>query len=167
MIQDVDYVPAALLTMPGADTELDLSLASLRSVSPIHLEYLRNMGVRATLTVSLMEGDELWGLIACHHDVPRRVSSSTAAVAELFGQIFSLQIEAKERASELKDAVRTRQAHDRLLASMQPEETVFDNLPRFHGMLEELIPLRWHRGLVRDRLLGSRSRTFRERRLGH
>src|SRR5205085_407017 len=103
-------------------------LASLRSVSPIHIEYLRNMGVRATLTVSLMRGDDLWGLITCHHDAPRRLSASTCAAAELFGQVFSLQIEAKEQEAELTYAARARETQDRLLASMGPHDTPFDDV---------------------------------------
>ena len=67
-IPDVDDAPAA--DSPGRRVRrtLDLSLSMLRSVSPIHLQYLRNMGSAATLTVSIMRGDELWGLIACHHE---------------------------------------------------------------------------------------------------
>ena len=52
---------------PGTQAPLDLSHASLRSVSPIHIEYLKNMGVRASMSISLLHDDRLWGLIACHH----------------------------------------------------------------------------------------------------
>ena len=140
LIPDVVYTPVPLLTLSASDEEVDLSLAALRSVSPLHLEYLCNMGTRATLTVSLMAGDELWGLIACHHDSPRRISSATCVATELFGQIFSLQIEAKEQARELDDAACARAAQRRLLASMPADDSLFDNLARFHPLLAELIP---------------------------
>lgn len=140
IIPDVNYAPVSLVVGPDEEPDLDLSLASLRGVSPVHLAHLRKMGLGATLTISLMDGNELWGLVACHHDAPRRVSASVAAVAELFGQVLSLQIETKERSSQLSDALHARVARDRLLASMQPEETIFDNLARFYPVLEELIP---------------------------
>ena len=139
LIPDVGYEPSPLLAASNAADELDLSLASLRSVSPIHLEYLRNMGSGATLTVSLISGGQLWGLIACHHEVPRRLAVSTCSACELFGQIFSLQIEAKEQARELSSIARSREAHERLIASMPPEETLFDNLARYADLLKELV----------------------------
>ena len=139
MIVNVDYAPVPLMGSPDA-AAVDLSLSVLRSVSPIHLEYLRNMGSAATLTVSLMAGDRLWGLIACHHEAPRRISAATCAAAELFGQIFSLQIEAKEHAEEQAHASRSNDAHDRLIAGMPLDETPFDNLARFDRSLRDLIP---------------------------
>nr|WP_131196209.1 HWE histidine kinase domain-containing protein [Lichenihabitans psoromatis] len=140
MIVDVGYTPVPLIGLPGSDAApIDLSLASLRSVSPIHLEYLRNMGSAATLTVSIMAGDKLWGLIACHHEAPRRLAATTCAACELFGQIFSLQIEAKQRDEELANAAKARDALDRLIATMPVEETLFDNLPSFESTLQALI----------------------------
>lgn len=140
LIPDVNYEPVPLLARSESATEADLSLAALRSVSPVHLEYLRNMDSHATLTISLMVGDALWGLIACHHASPRRISSSTCAAAELFGQIFSLQIEAKEQARELMLADELRKAHDRLMAAMSAEVSIFDDPARFRDLVVEMIP---------------------------
>ena len=138
LIPDVSYVPVPLLSHTASAAEADLSLASLRSVSPIHIEYLHNMKSAATLTISLMVGDTLWGLISCHHSSPRRISSATCAAAELFGQIFSLQIEAKEQARELVLAAELRAAHDRLVAEMTPEVSIFDDPERYRAVVEEL-----------------------------
>lgn len=141
LIPDVDYHPAALVPGLGPDGHpVDLGLASLRSVSPIHLQYLRNMGVRATLTVSLMQGDRLWGLIACHHFEPHRIGGALCAAAELFGQMLSLQIEAKEQHDKQSRLAQGLQAHDRLIAAMSPRDTVFDNLAQFSSQLQEMIP---------------------------
>lgn len=140
LIPDVNYQPVPLLARSGAAAEADLSLAALRSVSPVHLEYLRNMDSHATLTISLMVGDALWGLIACHHSSPRRISSSTCAAAELFGQIFSLQIEAKEQARELMLTDELRRSHDRLMAAMSAEVSIFDDPARFRDLVVEMIP---------------------------
>ncbi len=102
LIADVNYTPAAILPSrnPVTGGALDLSFAVLRSVSPIHIEYLQNMGVGASMSISLMKGNRLWGLIACHHQSANYVSIAIRTACELIGQIVSLQLEAKE---ELED----------------------------------------------------------------
>ena len=140
MIPAVDYTPVAIVpTLTTKGLPLDLSLSTLRSASPVHLQYLRNMGSASTLTVSILRGSRLWGLIACHHETPRRISTATAAAVELFAQVFSTQIEAKQQHDELAFIANAREAHDRLIADMAPEETFFDNLSRFDEPLRRLI----------------------------
>ena len=97
VIPDVDYVPAHLLPPINARTgkPVDMSQCALRSVSPIHLEYLRNMGVRASMSVSVMFRNELWGMLLLHHATPRHVSTDLRVACETFAQIFSLHVEAK------------------------------------------------------------------------
>ena len=140
LIPDIDYVPVPIL--PGLSPEglpLDLSLAALRSVSPVHLQYLRNMNVRATLTVSLMHGDRLWGLIACHHSEPYYISGSLCSAAELFGQMLSLQIDVSEQQQMRQRLADAQKAHDQLLAAMSPRNTVFEDLSRYTDMLNSMI----------------------------
>ncbi len=74
LLVDVDDTPVPLLPRlsPLTGADLDMSLCTLRSLSPIHLQYLKNMGVKATLVVSLLVGGRLWGMVACHHRTPRR-----------------------------------------------------------------------------------------------
>lgn len=99
MIPDVNYVPSRVVPdcqERGSDQPLDLGKTLLRSVSPIHLEYLRNMGVQASLTVSLVDDGELWGLIACHHSTPLLPSSDQRIVAEMIGRIVSSQLRIRE-----------------------------------------------------------------------
>lgn len=74
VIPDIRYVPAPL---KGIAVDLDMSDCSLRSVSPVHLRYLANMGVRASMSVSLLRDGKLWGLIACHNNTPRLVPFET------------------------------------------------------------------------------------------
>ena len=76
---------------------LDLSLAMLRFVSPIHIEYLKNMGVGASLSISIVVDGELWGLFACHHYSPRTPSFQMRSVSELFAQMFAMRLESRER----------------------------------------------------------------------
>ncbi|MFL5282935.1 MAG: GAF domain-containing protein, partial [Rhodopila sp.] len=71
LLADVEFDPVPLKPQlsPVTGSQLDMSLCVLRSSSPIHVQYLKNMGVRATLVVSLLVGGRLWGLISCHHYV--------------------------------------------------------------------------------------------------
>lgn len=78
-------------------TPPDLSLAVLRSVSPIHLEYLRNMGTAASMSVSLIVDGRLWGLISCHHRRPMRPSLACRAMSELLGRLYGLALARAER----------------------------------------------------------------------
>jgi light-regulated signal transduction histidine kinase (bacteriophytochrome) len=76
---------------------LDLSLSVLRSVSPVHLQYLRNMGTAASMSISLVIDGRLWGLIACHHHEPLRPTLACRSLAELLGRLYSLAISRAER----------------------------------------------------------------------
>ncbi|BDI30311.1 histidine kinase [Capsulimonas corticalis] len=111
---DVSYTPADLLAAPDSGEPLDLSHSVLRSVSPIHIQYLKNMGVGASMSVSIMRGDKLWGLIACHHETARFVSYETRAACEFLGQILSIQIAASEDVEEQRYVARLRDIRLRL-----------------------------------------------------
>ncbi len=96
-IPQMDYEPASILTLENRqDQPLDLSLSILRSVSPLHIEYLQNMAVKATLTISLIKQEKLWGLIACHHQTPFFVPYEMRNICEFLGRIMSLELASKE-----------------------------------------------------------------------
>ncbi len=119
-IPDVAYQPATILADEQGQPQepLDLSYAVLRSVSPIHLEYLRNMGVRATLTISLVKDNQLWGLIACHHLRPRYVPYQTRIASEYIGQILSLQLALKQKGDQKLVDVEQRRIHSLLMETI-------------------------------------------------
>jgi len=125
LIADAHYEPAPI----GPDGEaVDLTYSVLRSVSPVHLEYMRNMETMASMSISLLSGDRLWGLISCHHLDPIRVPYHVRAACEFIGQVVSMQIAAHE-ASALaarRDALRTVQG--KLLAHMAAEDHFIDGL---------------------------------------
>lgn len=104
MIADINYTPVPLLTIDDSvdkgNHSLDLSLSILRSVSPMHIEYLKNMGVGATLTISLLQNQRLWGLIACHHYAPKILPHYTRLSALLQGHFLTSQIAVREVAEE-------------------------------------------------------------------
>ncbi|SHG57361.1 PAS fold-containing protein [Jatrophihabitans endophyticus] len=95
LISDVDYTPSPVVPTrnPVTGAQLDLTHATLRSVSPIHVEYLRNMGVGASMSISLLRDGRLWGLIACHHySGPHTPPYGTRAAAEFLGSTLSLRL---------------------------------------------------------------------------
>ncbi|WP_267361627.1 MULTISPECIES: HWE histidine kinase domain-containing protein [unclassified Methylobacterium] len=141
IIADVDATAAAVL--PQRDPvgqPLDLSLSTLRTVSPIHLEYLRNMGVAASLSVSIMRNGRLWGLFACHHTEPRHISLERRTGAELFGQMFSWLLEAREREADAAREVRSRDLHNRLMGALASGGTNLEHLSDFLDDLSVILP---------------------------
>ncbi len=97
---------------------LDLSLSVLRSVSPIHLEYMRNMGTGSSMSISLLRGGELWGLISCHSRDPRFIPLATRTACDLVGQFLSLQLAAREQTQELAFRVELTTVLTRLLSDV-------------------------------------------------
>ncbi len=119
---------------------LDLSFAHLRSVSPIHCEYLRNMGVGASMSISIIVGGQLWGLIACHHYAPRRLSMTERIAAEMFGQFFSLQLEALTNRLELATAEEARRRLDNVIKTFTYQSDVAEMLRSNLGEFAKLMP---------------------------
>ena len=141
VITDIDAVPVGII--PALDERkapLDLSLSVLRSVSPIHIEYLRNMGVRASMSISLVVEGELWGLIACHHYSPRCPSFERRSVAELFAQMFSMHIETRERKAIVEYERRARTISDQLLGAVASDETLLKDPNWLSDILTSAIP---------------------------
>lgn len=126
MIPDVDYTPARIYPNqhPQSGGALDLSRAMLRSVSPVHLEYLRNMKVKASLTISLVKDEKLWGLIACHHRSPLLADADARIAAEMIGHLVSAQLATKEEAQD-RDIRRTM---ERQVAALLNQLAAGDNL---------------------------------------
>ena len=97
LLQDVHATPVALMPAlhPKTGAPLDMSRAVLRSMSPIHVQYLKNMDVGSSLSISLVVDGKLWGLIACHHRTSRFVSYAIRATACLYAIVMSAQLKAK------------------------------------------------------------------------
>ncbi len=98
LLVDIDSQPIDIIPSlhPLTQKPLDLSFSVLRSASPCHLQYLRNMGVKATLSISLIKKDRLWGLIACHNYSPRYVSYTIRKACEFLGQVMAVELPYKE-----------------------------------------------------------------------
>lgn len=141
VITNIDAEPVPIL--PERDTAgkpLDLSLSVLRAVSPIHIEYLRNMGVSSSMSISLVVEGELWGLIACHHYTPRCPSFERRSVAELFAQLFSMRIESRERKETAAYERRARDVSDRLLGAVASDESMLKDPDWLADIITGAIP---------------------------
>jgi light-regulated signal transduction histidine kinase (bacteriophytochrome)/CheY-like chemotaxis protein len=119
---------------------LDQSLSVLRAVSPIHIEYLTNMGVGASLSISIIADGKLWGLFACHHYAPRLPSLAARTAAELFGQMFSLMLESRERRDTADYETRARAVTDRLMATVAQDGDLLGNAPWIGDIIMDTIP---------------------------
>jgi two-component system, chemotaxis family, sensor kinase Cph1 len=125
IIPDASYIPSQLEPKlnPITGEPLDLSLSVLRSVSPMHTEYLNNMGVRASMSISLLrsggaspsEPRHLWGLIACHHNSPRQLSYETRTICEFLGQVISFEVGSKADAEDLDYKMQLQTAQARFI----------------------------------------------------
>lgn len=141
VICDVDSVPVAI--HPQRDEKgqlLDLSYSILRSVSPIHIEYLKNMGVRASMSISIIVDGELWGLFACHHYSAKSPSFETRSVCELFAQMYSLRLESRERKEVMEYERRARDISDQLLGAVATNEQLLNDPEWLAGILTDVIP---------------------------
>jgi light-regulated signal transduction histidine kinase (bacteriophytochrome) len=123
VLSDVDYAPVPLTPRlsPLTGEDLDMSLCCLRSMSPIHLQYLKNMGVGATLVASLVVGGKLWGLVACHHYVPRTVPFEIRAASDLLAEAVSTRIAALESFIQSQAELSVRRLEQRMIEAIHRE----------------------------------------------
>ncbi|MDC7787323.1 HWE histidine kinase domain-containing protein [Rhodoplanes sp. TEM] len=122
-IPDAAYTPEPLVPPlnPRTGEPLDLSWSRLRAVSPVHLEYLGNMGVRSSMSLSLMVGSRLWGLIACHAAAPLYLSARLRLALEVFAQLASLHLGSTIDLGEANERIRFRDVHDQLTRAMSQQ----------------------------------------------
>jgi chemotaxis family two-component system sensor kinase Cph1 len=115
VIPDAAYEPAPLRGSDAGGDPLDMSDCALRSVSPVHLQYLRNMGVAASASVSIVKDGVLWGLIACHHGEPRNIPLDLRAGCRALAASLARQIRAREDTDNYRERVRLRTTEDRIV----------------------------------------------------
>ncbi|MBB3345718.1 histidine kinase dimerization/phosphoacceptor domain -containing protein [Sphingomonas sp. BK069] len=124
VIPDIDYVPAPL--RPAGLELTDLSDVAIRSVSPIHVEYLRNMGVSASASISIVKDGLLWGLVACHHATPRLLPRATRAAAAALAGGLARQLRAKEEAEAYRERLALRGEEDSLRGLLLTSDSPVD-----------------------------------------
>jgi len=139
IIPDAAAADVDLLPINTSGETLDLSLAFTRAVSPVHIEYLRNMGVGASMSVSIIVSGRLWGLISCHHDTARLPSFVLRSATELFGQMYSLTLENRLReAASIIDQT-ARDLADRMITTIAGDSTRLSDAQWLQEVTREII----------------------------
>ncbi len=130
LIPDANYQPVRLRPAGGAApvATVDMSQALLRSVSPVHLEYMRNMGTLASMSVSIVVNGRLWGLISCHDHGPRFLPLSTRLACEHLGQLLALQIQSKEASRGVAERLELRQLTLEIVAHLADSDGTLQRL---------------------------------------
>jgi light-regulated signal transduction histidine kinase (bacteriophytochrome) len=141
IIGDVNAAPVPIVPQLNEDGQpLDLSLSMLRAVSSIHIEYLKNMGVGASLSISIVVDGRLWGLFACHHYSAHCPAFERRLVSELFAQMFAMRLESRERQETVEFERRARDISDQLLSAAASDETLLKDPDWLADILTHAIP---------------------------
>lgn len=140
VIPDATYAssPIRWLGSPPADP-LDLSDVALRSVSPVHLLYLRNMGVVASASVSIIKDNRLWGLVACHNASPRQMPFATRVAASTMAASLSRQINMRDEADDARERLRLRAYEDSLFEKLHRDAAIEDILIEIVSDLQAML----------------------------
>lgn len=135
LIPDANSQPIELF--PSTDN-LDLTNSILRSPSPCHLEYLHNMGVASSLTISLIKEQKLWGLIACHHQTPKYVSYELRKACEFLGRVIFAEISTREETEDYDYRMKLNYIQSQLIEYMSKEDNFIDGLIKHQPNLLDL-----------------------------
>lgn len=112
------------------DAPLDLTRAQTRAVSPVHIEYLKNMEVASSFSISLIVNNELWGLIACHNATPRFIGYKAREACKWLGRILSSSLEHRLN-EQLKDRKKTKELEiNKLFQAMQESESIKEGIKK-------------------------------------
>ena len=118
---------------------LDLSMSMLRAHSSMHVQYMKNLGVAASLAIAIVRHGRLWGLISCHHQTPHLPPYSLRTVAEMFSQMFSLILDRIliDEAQQMRE--RGRKLHDQLMLRLADGMPLAESLPLVDDLIEGVI----------------------------
>ncbi|HEY6633536.1 MAG TPA: histidine kinase dimerization/phosphoacceptor domain -containing protein [Rhizobiaceae bacterium] len=139
VIPDVHYRPAPLQPELPADDPLDMSDCSLRSVSPIHIQYLKNMGVAASASFSIVKEGELWGLVACHNLTPRMLPLDVRGACRALAAGLARQIKSREETDAYRERVRLRTFEDRIVELLLRNGSLDDALSKHLKEIQEML----------------------------
>lgn len=142
LIPDIRYVPVPLDPdrNPLTGGPVDLSQAALRSVSPIHVEYLTNMGVGASMSVSIVIARRLWGLFACHHYGPHSVSPAVRLTCRLLSQVVSVAVERFVATQHAERMERARALRSAIAERVKADEYMVRALAHGSPALTDVVP---------------------------
>lgn len=139
LISDVHQTPQPMVGREG-DRAIDMSHCVLRSVSPIHIEYLQNMGVGASMSISIVVNDKLWGMLACHHLSAKQVPYSIRMAAEVMVQVLAASVQLQEARQRTQLIEQSAALRSRLMEAMLSDDDLLQSLslhaPELSAMLD-------------------------------
>ena len=138
IIADVNSESSGIITNETESAPLDLTHSALRAVSPIHIQYLKNMGVYSSFSISLIAHGELWGLIACHNYSPRFINFKARDASKLIGQILSSALEFRQDEENIEKAAKLNAAASELAEHIEKENYIIDALTRHSTTVQDI-----------------------------
>jgi chemotaxis family two-component system sensor kinase Cph1 len=139
VIPDSRYSPQPLRPVAPGEPPLDMSDIGLRAVSPVHIQYLKNMGVRASASVSIIVDDALWGLVACHSLAPQLLPYELRVACTTLARNLARQLKTKAEAELYRERVRLRRMEDELIVHLPADRPLDAALAERAGPLTALI----------------------------
>lgn len=140
LIPKINYQEVTLPNHPETNERFDLSYSILRSVSPIHIEYLKNMGVKASMSISLISNGKLWGLIACHHyQETKYIPYEIRTACEFLGQVMSLELTSKEENESLDYKMQLKDTLAKLIKPLSYSNNLIEDLIKNSDNLKLLV----------------------------
>lgn len=133
MLADLNAEPVPILAAADGRPPLNMTYANLRSISPIHIEYLQNMKIGASMSISVMEGERLWGLIACHHQSSKHVPLAVRSCCELSGSVLSTYLTSRRQQDFLRRQVD-------ISSAISQQMTIINNTDDLESGLERSAP---------------------------
>lgn len=138
IIPNVEYVPSQVISCADEPEPFDMTYCILRSVSPVHRDYMRNMGTAASMSISLVIDGKLWGMVSCHNAEPRTVPYTVRSACDVLTRIVAAQISGYIRASDYAEAIRLKAIERDLLTYMAVEDKYLDGITNHHEKLMAL-----------------------------
>ncbi len=139
VIADVHYTPAPVISASSELQGIDMSDSILRSVSPIHIQYLKNMGVAASASMSIVKDGILWGLVACHHHEPRNLSLTTRLACQALATALARQVKSREESELYRERIRLRAQEDVVLSRLGADESLEEFFGRSGSAIANLL----------------------------
>ncbi|HEY9735236.1 MAG TPA: GAF domain-containing protein, partial [Trichocoleus sp.] len=141
VIPNAKAEPADLFPAQNPQTQqpTDLVMSILRQPYPCHIEYLDHMGVGASLTISLMKDQKLWGLIACHHKTPKYIPYELRKACEFLGRVIFAEISTREEEADFNYRMKVAQVQTALVDSMSRDDYFINGLVQHEPNLLDLV----------------------------
>lgn len=131
IIPNANYEPSPLMGVEGvAAQQLDLSRSILRSVSPVHLQYMRNMGTMSSMSVSIVSEGKLWGLVGAHHAEPKVVPYLVRSACDMLTRMASTQLTSFRTAGRLQQTLHFHAVQRNVLTELAGEQNYLEGLAR-------------------------------------